>query len=215
MNPLALQTRLKAAGYDPGPVDGYLGPRTFGALLLTVGGSRLPTGRISALATACAEHLPDFGITTRLRIVHMLAQLAHETAGWRFLEEVGGPTYLSKYDGRRDLGNVRPGDGARFKGRGPIQVTGRSNYRAYGRRIGLDLEAAPERAADPMIGMHIACLYWSDHGLNAYADADNGRAIGRAINRGNAHSPRPANGEADRLERVAELKAVWPETVTA
>ena len=51
----------------------------------------------------------------------------------------GNEAYFKRYDGRKDLGNVQPGDGARFKGRGFIQLTGRANYEKYGKRLNLDL----------------------------------------------------------------------------
>ena len=56
-------------------------------------------------------------------------QLAHESVSLRYFEEIASG---SAYEGRRDLGNIHPGDGVRYKGRGPIQLTGRSNYRVAG-----------------------------------------------------------------------------------
>ncbi len=95
------------------------------------------------------------------------------------------------YEGRKDLGNVQRGDGKRYKGRGPIQLTGRSNYRDYGQRVGIALESHPEIVAVPSIGLWIACEYWRVKGLNDLADAHNIEAITRKINDG-------LNGLADR-----------------
>jgi hypothetical protein len=108
------------------------------------------------------------------------------------MEEIWGPTQAQLgYEGRRDLGNTQPGDGKRFKGRGPIQVTGRANYRKYGAKLSLNLEANPELAATPEVGFRIAGLYWADRGLNALADLRDFKTITRRINGG-------LNGFADR-----------------
>jgi hypothetical protein len=74
------------------------------------------------------------------------------------------------YEGRSDLGNTQPGDGKRYKGRGPIQLTGRKNYRRFGRLLGLDLENEPTLAAQPENGFRIAALFWKLGGLNELAD---------------------------------------------
>jgi putative chitinase len=69
----------------------------------------------------------EFEVTTPLRQAAFLAQLAHESGQFRFMEEIWGPTPAQRrYEGRRDLGNIQPGDGFRYKGRGPIQITGRA-----------------------------------------------------------------------------------------
>ena len=94
------------------------------------------------------------------------------------------------------LGNTEAGDGRLFKGRGPIQITGRANYRRFGDLLGVDLVASPERAAQPDLAFRIAGLYWSKKGLNELADQatpEAFREITRRINGG-------FNGLADRQQ---------------
>ena len=157
------------------------------------------TENVSAIATAMSAHLERFEINTPLRLAHFLAQAAHETGGWRLMVEGGKDSYFSRYDGRKDLGNLQPGDGLRYKGRGIFQLTGRSNYRAYGKRLGLDLETNPAQAAVPDTGVLVACEYWRTKKLNAWADRDDVREITRRINGG-------FNGLADRLRLLAIAK---------
>jgi putative chitinase len=129
------------------------------------------------LDAACAEA----GITTPLRLAAFLAQLAHESAELRYFEELADG---SAYEGRLDLGNVMPGDGRHYKGRGPIQLTGRTNYRAAGVALGLDLEAHPEQVATPAVGFRVAGWFWTSRRLNALADAGLFSSITRQINGG-------------------------------
>ncbi len=91
-----------------------------------------------------------FGILDNsLRLIHFLAQLAHETGNFRYMEEIASG---AAYEGRKDLGNTQAGDGKRFKGRGPIQLTGRANHRKYGQQLGIDFENNPEIVALPSVG---------------------------------------------------------------
>lgn len=161
------------------------------------------TAIIAGLATSFDEAARRNGLATRLRLCHFLAQAAHETDGLRTLEEYGGPAYFRRYDGRRDLGNSKAGDGARFHGRGIFQLTGRFNYRHYGALIGVDLEAEPERAAEPAISLAIAFTYWRARGIDAHADADDIVAVTKAINGGR-------NGLAQRRAYLARAKAAFP-----
>ena len=77
-----------------------------------------------------AAAMDVFGINTPARQAAFLAQVGHESGGLHWLVEIWGPSETQRrYETRQDLGNNEPGDGARFKGRGWIQLTGRNNYR--------------------------------------------------------------------------------------
>lgn len=141
---------------------------------------------LSFIQTAMTEFEISGGLQ---RAAAFLAQIAHESGELRYMEEIASG---SEYEGRKDLGNTQAGDGRRYKGRGPLQLTGRANYRQYGTLLGLDLVGHPEQAATPAVGFRIAGLYWHLHGLNALADAGDFEAITRRINGG-------LNGQADRL----------------
>jgi putative chitinase len=116
--------------------------------------------------------LEEFEITSKPRRCAFLAQLAHESSQLKYFEEIWGPTAAQKkYEGRLDLGNTEPGDGYRFRGRGPIQLTGRTNYRKFGRSLDLALVVKPELVAQPQHAFRVAGLFWKLHGLNELADA--------------------------------------------
>lgn len=152
---------------------------------------------IGPLADAMNLIFPDYQINTPLRVAHFIAQAAHETAGFSTLNEYGGPTYFARYDGR--MGNNQPGDGNRYHGRGIFQLTGRDNYRKYGKTLDIDLEGHPELAAQPDISLKIALEYWTDHNLNESADADDIQTITKRINGG-------LNGLADREANLERAK---------
>jgi putative chitinase len=120
-------------------------------------------------------------IDTAWRQAAFLAQLAHESGEFRYMEEIASG---AAYEGRKDLGNTQPGDGKRFKGRGPIQLTGRANYTAASKALGLDLVNNPTRAADPDVGFRTATWFWFIHALNELADVGHFREITRRINGG-------------------------------
>jgi putative chitinase len=154
------------------------------------------------VADGLDKYCPQYSINTGLRLAHFLAQACHETGGFKWLKEIWGPTPAqTRYEGRADLGNIRPGDGRLYCGRGIFQLTGRANYARIGAALALPLEVEPELAADPQISVKIACHYWMTHGINAPADADNINLVTRLINGG-------SNGLADRqacLVRAKEL----------
>ena len=148
------------------------------------------------------------GLEKPHRLAQFLGQLAHESMGWHYDREIWGPSAAQKrYEGRKDLGNVQTGDGSRFRGRGPIQLTGRANYQAFTNWAhGMDSSAPdftrnPEAVnTDPWEGM-VAIWYWSTRGLNRYADAGDIETITRRINGG-------ANGLEDRKARYVRAALV-------
>ena len=103
-----------------------------------------------------------------------LAQLLHESARFRSDEELGTETDLAtKYAGRADLGNTQPGDSAKYRGRGFIQLTGRDVYTRGGAYIGVDLVNEPERAAFPSNAGKLAYWFYNVYkgrNLNELAD---------------------------------------------
>lgn len=136
-----------------------------------------------------------FGITNARRQALFLAQALHESGGLEFLQELWGPTEAQRgYEGRKDLGNTRPGDGYRYRGRGLFQLTGRNNYRKAGQAFSQPFEAQPELVATPWWAALTAAWFWSSRftwdgirpvvGLNYWADRGNLERVTRAINGG-------------------------------
>ncbi|MFF0491218.1 glycoside hydrolase family 19 protein [Nocardia sp. NPDC004068] len=166
---------------EPPPLDGISVEQ------LTAIMPGLPTDLAERYLPALNAALWEGEITTRLRRAAFLAQLAHESGQLRYFEELGDDEYFRQYDpdgANPAAGNTEPGDGPRYHGRGPIQLTGRANYREAGAALGLDLEGDPELAARPDIGFRIAQWYWNSRDLNQLADAADFVAITRAINGG-------------------------------
>ncbi len=147
-------------------------------------------------ASALTLAMEKYQINTRLRMAPFIAQVDHESAQFRYVRELGGDQYLSKYDTgplAARLGNTpqADGDGQLYRGRGLIQITGRANYAACSEALGVDLISQPELLETPQYACLSAAWFWATKGLNTLADAGEFDKITRRINGGQ-------NGAADR-----------------
>lgn len=152
------------------------------------------------------KSIPAYGINTPLRLAHFLAQVGHETLSFLFYrEQASGEAYDTGKLATR-LGNTpeSDGDGQKYKGRGAIQVTGRSNYLAVSLFIFNDkrLLDHPELLELPEYGIKAACWFWSKNNLNYYADKDDILTITHKINGG-------TNGLDDRKIRLEKSKRAF------
>lgn len=114
---------------------------------------------------------------------YLFATIYHETAStMQPITEFGGNNYFNKRYGPETkvgkvLGNIKPGDGALFCGRGDIQITGRRNYAVMSKKLGVDLVAEPQLALEPLISIK-AAIIGSAEGLYT------GKKLSDYINRG-------------------------------
>jgi putative chitinase len=144
--------------------------------------------------------MAEYEIITPERMACFLAQLAHESGELRYVRELATG---EAYEGRKALGNTQPGDGVKFKGRGLIQVTGRSNYAACSQALFQDerLLETPEILEEPAYACLSAGWFWSTRRLNNLADRGDFRGITKTINGG-------YNGMPDRLNYFERAKLV-------
>lgn len=152
--------------------------------------NRVSMARYEELAPAFNRALIQAGCTTVLRVTMWCSQIGHESGGLKWMEEIADG---SAYEGRKDLGNTQPGDGRRFKGRGPIQVTGRFNYSRLSQWAHQQgYVGSPTKFVDeptllslPEYGFLGAVWYWVvARNMNAFADAENLIGATQAVNGG-------------------------------
>ena len=194
--------RQKAGAGLPPLLAAPLRPRVRGRAIRQVCPSLTPRDarRIGrSLGPAFMRH----GITSPPRAAAAVAQFAHESAGYRTTTEFASG---AAYEGRRDLGNVHPGDGVRFKGRGYIQITGRANYTAVSKAFKHDFTARPTDLAEPRWAAMASAWWWTNHGCNEIADSGDFVALTRRINGG-------TTGLADRQALHARARAVAAQLV--
>jgi putative chitinase len=156
------------------------------------------------------ETFEKYDISTSKRQAYFIGQCMHESGGFKQLKE--NLNYSAKglmatwpsrfpdmdtaekfernpekiankvYAGR--MGNTEDGDGAKYIGRGLIQLTGKENYANCGNAIGVDLVANPDLLSTPKYAALSAGWFWNKKGLNAFADADDIDTITKRINGG-------------------------------
>ncbi len=153
----------------------------------------MPTAqkRAEAFIIWLNEFMPEYGITGVMREAAFLATIAEESGELRYTRELWGPTPQQEgYEGRADLGNTEPGDGARFKGRGLIQVTGRKNYQEASDALGHDYIEDPAAMQTPCEATRTACWWFQKHGCNALGDIGNFEGVTKRVNGGLTHYDR-------------------------
>lgn len=183
-----------------------------------------------AWADAALEILPKYEITTPNRIAGFFAQVGHESAGLKTLEEnlhyraetldkifpkyfvnagrnaadyAKQPEKIANivYASRMGNGDTASGDGYRFRGRGAIQLTGRDNYTAFGKTIGLTAEGVIDYVQTKRGALESACWYWASRNINAACDADDITKMTKLVNGGTI-------GLEDRAKHYAEALAI-------
>jgi putative chitinase len=167
-----------------------------------------PEGWVAAMA----EVFPKYEINTNSRIAAFIAQCGHESGGWRVFSEnlnytakslnAVFPKYFIKagkdatqyakqpekianvvYAGR--MGNTAPGDGYKYRGRGPIQLTGKDNYAAFSKAMGVDAINNPDLVStDKKVALMSAIWFWNKSSLNALADKGDIKTMTKRINGG-------------------------------
>ena len=160
------------------------------------------TGRALLFTQPLNDAMAKFGITTSKRVCAFLAQIAHESGKLVYVREIWGPTKAQEgYEGRADLGNVYPGDGKKYLGRGLIQITGRANYKICGDALGVDFESEPVLLESSRYAALSAAWYWAKHGCNELADAGEFITITRRINGG-------LNGQEQRVALLEQATSI-------
>lgn len=115
----------------------------------------------------------QFGLTTQKRIAAFMAQCAHESQNFTRLREQPN-RFMKSYEGKKNLGNIYPGDGMKFIGRGLIQITGRYNYEVASKRMFKDTRLLdnPALLENPYYATLSALYFWDTKKLNRFADND-------------------------------------------
>jgi putative chitinase len=161
---------------------------------------------------ALEQALPDYDINTPRRVAAFVAQCAHESGNFVFLQEnlnykaeslmrvwpkyfkdlgtaqryAHNPERIANraYANRMGNGSEDSGDGWRFCGRGLIQLTGRSNYQAFADSIETDINDIPHYLATFEGAVQSACWFWESNNLNKWADMGDITTLTKKINGG-------------------------------
>lgn len=134
-----------------------------------------------------------------LKVPEYFATLAHESGSFHYAEEIASG---EAYEGRKDLGNTQPGDGVKYKGRGPVQITGKSNYAMCGKALHVDLLAKPEILILPEYGSLATGWFWNYRKLDFCNDF---LEISIKVNGRNKKTGLP-NGWNDRIRHLQRIR---------
>ena len=176
------------------------------------------------IKNALLSEMRRAGIVSAKEQAMLLAQVDHESGGFTILEErfnyradrlmlisvtarkagpmavavaiAKGPEAVANLMYSNRMGNDQPGDGWKYRGRGPIQLTGKGNYTAAGKALGLDLVTYPDSVFDPETGAKVAVWYWKNR-VGKVGASGNVMAVTKLINGGTI-------GLADRAAKYAK-----------
>ena len=143
--------------------------------------TRTSQRKLELLYPFLIKYMTVYDISTKARISAFIAQVIHESGSFNYFAEIASG---KAYEGRKDLGNIQKGDGIKYKGRGLIQITGRSNYEQISKATGIDFLNNPTLLETPENAVMSACWWWNSRNLNVLADAYQFTAITRKINGG-------------------------------
>lgn len=234
-----LQTRLIEAGFSCGPAgsDGVFGAKTLAAVMGYTARRQPDAAIVQRAGLILANWKPQGEQNPQgwsfIRLIHFLAQVCHETAGWTKFEEdlryttparlmavfpstvktetqaaaliKAGPQAIANhvYAGVNGNGNEASGDGWRYRGQGDFQLTRKNNYKIYGDACALNLVDHPEIVQQPDVSVRTALAYWRLNSCNAWADQNNTARITLLIN------GKAMEGLQARKDKVARLRDVW------
>lgn len=193
----------------------------------------VPGANAAKYASTLDELFEEYAINTKLRAAHFLAQVLHESSRMtrvvenlnyskanlrkvfgKYFTEAQAAEYERKpeqiankvYANRNGNGDEASGDGWKYRGRGLIQLTGKTNYQSFGQWLGEDIVSDPDKV-ETEYPVHSAIFYWTQNDLNALADQDDINAITKRINGG-------YNGLQERVELLELVKTALPDDET-
>ena len=159
------------------------------------------------------DALDEFDIHYYRGIIAVLATVGVECRTFHPIDEYGGPKYWFRmYDiespdpkrqaKARELGNLLPGEGILYHGRGFVQLTGKFNYQEMGKALGIDLESDPDEALDPAVAARCLARFCRTHGVDVAAQREDWKGVRRKVNGGLTHYDRL-------MSAVGALKAAY------